>query len=366
MKMSVRRFSHVRLRTFRFANFHWLVAALLLAWMANGNRCAAQLCAQLSGVSFSENFNTLATSGSNNTTIPPEFKFVEAGTSGNLTYTANNGSATTGETYSFGSTGNFDRALGELTTSTVQSTVGACFVNNTNHPFTSFVIGYTGEEWRLAATGTVDGLDFEYSTDATSTTTGTYIAVDELDFFSPNNNAASVGQLDGNAAANRTVFAPFAITPASPIQPESTFYIRWSPILIAGSNTNDGLAIDDFTIGTTLAPNVGGDYNNNGVVDAGDYVIWRKRLNQAVTIPNDITPGTVVAQDYIEWINRFGKTKFDFGAGAGTNIPEPATTHLALALVGVALALRYGNRRPTGSWLLAKHAVASYGEQRNP
>jgi hypothetical protein len=347
--MGVRLFSPTRLRTFRFASVRWLFAALLLALVASGNQCAAQLCAQMSGVNFSQNFNTLATSGTNNTSIPPEFKFVEAGGSGNLTYSANNGSSTTGETYSYGSTGSSDRALGELTTSTVQSTIGACFVNNTNHPFTSFTISYTGEEWRLAATGTVDGLDFEYSTDATSLTAGTYIAVDELDFFSPNNDAGSVGTLDGNAAANRHVFVPFAITPASPIQPESTFYIRWKPILVSGTNTNDGLAIDDFTIGTTLAPNVGGDYNNNGVVDSGDYVIWRKRVNQAVTIPNDITPGTVVAQDYTEWINRFGKTKFDFGAGAGTNIPEPATTHLALALVGVALALRYGNCRPAGS-----------------
>jgi hypothetical protein len=363
--MSVRLFSRAHLRTFRFANVHVLVAALSLAWLTSGNQCAAQLCAQLSGVSFSENFNTLATSGSNNTTIPSEFKFVEAGTSGNLTYAASNGSLTSGDTYSFGSTGNFDRALGELTTSTVQSTIGACFVNNTNHPFTSFVIGYTGEEWRLAATGTVDGLDFEYSTDADSLTTGTFIAVDELDFFSPNNAAGSIGQLDGNAAANRHVFVPFAITPASPILSESTFYIRWKPILVSGSNTNDGLAIDDFTIGTTLGPGVAGDYNNNGVVDTGDYVIWRKRLNQATTISNDITPGTVTTQDYREWQNRFGKTTFEFGAGAGTNIPEPATTHLALALVGLALALRYGNCRPAGSWLMAEKAIASRGEQHN-
>src|SRR6185312_8414370 len=104
----------------------------------------------------------------------------------------------------------------------------------------------------------------------------------------------------------------------------------WRPVLIAGTNTNDGLAIDDFSIGVTLAPGVGGDYNNNGVVDAGDYTIWRKRLNQSVTIPNDLTPGTVVAQDYTEWRNRFGKTTLELGAGTGANIPEPATLCLAL------------------------------------
>ena len=303
--------------------------------------CSAQLCGQLSGVNFSQNFNTLATSGSNNT-LPNGFEFAFNESPGNLTYAADNGSSPSGDTYSYGSTGSSDRALGELTSGTAQSTVGACFTNNTNHAITSLIIGYTGEEWRLGvADGTVDRLDFQFSTDAVSLTSGTYIDVNALDFTTPVNSAA--GAKDGNAAANRTVFAPLAITPAAPIQPEMTFYIRWLPSNISGAN--DGLAIDDFSIGTTLAPGVGGDYNNNGVVDVGDYVIWRKRLNQAVTIANDITPGTVVAQDYIEWRNRFGKTTFDFGAGAGANIPEPAATYLALTPVGIVLVYRCGKRR---------------------
>jgi hypothetical protein len=152
-----------------------------------------------------------------------------------------------------------------------------------------------------------------------------------------------VGALDGNAAANRKFFPAFAITPASPIQPESTFYIRWKPVLVSGTNTNDGLAIDDFSIGTVLAPGVAGDYNNNGVVDAGDYVVWRKRLNQATTIPNDITPGTVTAQDYIEWMNRFGKTTFDFGTGA--SVPEPAGLFLVVGMVAVSSTCTRSKRR---------------------
>jgi hypothetical protein len=125
-----------------------------------------------------------------------------------------------------------------------------------------------------------------------------------------------------------------------PIQPEKTFYIHWLSSNISGAN--DGLAIDDFSIGTTLALGIAGDYNNNGVVDAADYPVWRKRFNQATTIPNDITPGTVVAQDYIEWQNRFGKTTFEFGAGS--SIPEPATTFLAVTLISAALLPRCGQR----------------------
>lgn len=310
-----------------------LVATLVVAAIGRANACRAQLCAQIGGFNLTQNFNTLATSGTNNTSVPSEFKFVEAGSSGNLTYSADNGTLTGGETYSYGSTGNSDRALGELTTTTVQSTIGACFVNNTNHVFTNLLIGYTGEQWRLgAADANIDQLDFSFSTDATSLTTGTFTAVNALDFVSPT-NSGSVGALNGNAAANRTVLGPVVITPSSPIQPEATFYIRWLPVDLV-SVADDGLGIDDFSIGVVMGPGLATDYNNNNVVDAGDYVVWRKRLNQAVNIQNDITPGTVVQQDYLEWRNRFGKTSGELASGASGSIPEPtAATLMAMAAV---------------------------------
>lgn len=293
--------------------------------------CLAQLCGQLSGLNFTETFNTLSATGSNNSSssVPSEFAFVE--NPGNLTYSADNGSSSAADTYSYGATGSSDRAFGEITSSAVRSRIGACFVNNTNHAITSFLIGYTGEEWRLAVNGgTGDRLDFQYSTDATSVTAGTYIDVDALDFTTP--STVTAGAKNGNSAANRHVFAPLAITPFSPIQPEKVFYIRWEPTLVAGANTNDGLAIDDFSIGVALAPGVAGDYNVNGVVDAADYIIWRDRFNQAATIPNDITPGTVVTQDLIEWRDRFGKLNSEFGSAAV--VPEPTLASLVALLSG--------------------------------
>jgi hypothetical protein len=309
-----------------------ILGAVLLTCVANVNRCAAQLCGQLSGVNFTENFNSLAaTGGSNQLANSFEFAFVK---SSGLGYATDNGSLPDANAYSYGTTASTDRALGELTSGTVSTTIGACFTNNTNHAITSFLIGYTGEEWRLGvADGTVDRLDFQYSTNAGSISSGTYINVDALDFTTPANTGAGIK--DGNAAANRTVFAPVAVTPAAPIQPEQTFYIRWLSSNISGAN--DGLAIDDFSIGTSLAPGIAGDYNNNGIVDAGDYIIWRKKLNQSVVIPNDITPGTVVSQDHTEWKNRFGKTSSEFGAGAGTSVPEPGTKHFAVTMAAVAL-----------------------------
>ncbi len=75
-----------------------------------------------------------------------------------------------------------------------------------------------------------------------------------------------------------------------------------------------------------------GDYNANNVVDAGDYVLWRKYLGQSsVTLPNDSTPGTM-AGDYDVWRAHFGQTASGSGAGslASNAIPEPCSSLLAL------------------------------------
>jgi hypothetical protein len=94
------------------------------------------------------------------------------------------------------------------------------------------------------------------------------------------------------------------------------------------------------------APGLNGDYNANGIVDAGDYAVWRKRLNQSVTLPNDTTPGTVTAADYTVWRSNFGKVA-GTGSGAlfaGGEVPEPATALLA-AMLTVCLYFTRGERR---------------------
>ena len=49
-----------------------------------------------------------------------------------------------------------------------------------------------------------------------------------------------------------------------------------------------------------------GDYNGNGSVDAGDYVLWRK----GGPLQNEVdNPGTVNAADYTAWRARYGNPK---------------------------------------------------------
>jgi hypothetical protein len=79
----------------------------------------------------------------------------------------------------------------------------------------------------------------------------------------------------------------------------------------------------------TVKVGVPGDYNDNGVVDTADYVLWRKGGPLQFEVDN---PGTVNAADYTAWRARFGKTTA--GAGSGsimiTEVPEPAIVSLAV------------------------------------
>ncbi|HEX2475338.1 MAG TPA: PEP-CTERM sorting domain-containing protein [Lacipirellulaceae bacterium] len=134
------------------------------------------------------------------------------------------------------------------------------------------------------------------------------------------------------------------------VNPTSSELVEWyvtgtSPFQ-AGQQLNLGRAVNpagmpqiaftytlaDETLATGIVryesiplPPLAGDYNNNGVVDAADYVVWRK---------NDING----QQGYDDWRANFGRTATPGGASALWDaIPEPATVVL---LVVAALFVR--------------------------
>jgi fibronectin-binding autotransporter adhesin len=96
---------------------------------------------------------------------------------------------------------------------------------------------------------------------------------------------------------------------------------------------------------TLMAAAVGlpGDFNNDGKVDAGDYVTWRKNNGTNNALANDNGLGTPIGQaHYNLWRNNFGKPPgagSSLGAGA---VPEPSS----IVLIGVALMVTiWGVRR---------------------
>jgi hypothetical protein len=188
---------------------------------------------------YTQDFNTLVASGTG-TTLPTGWTFVESGANANTTYTANNGSENTGDTYSYGASGSNERAFGELSSANLVSTLGVHFQNQTGGTIGQLSIQYYCEQWRRGS-GTADILNFQYSTDATSLTTGTWTDFNDLD-CPPTTLSGSNTALDGNA--NRTLRSG-TITGLS-IAPSGSVWLRW--VAVDSSGFDDGLAIDDFVL----------------------------------------------------------------------------------------------------------------------
>ena len=245
----------------------------------------AQDVSLVGGAPSVQTFDSLAASGTG-TTLPSGWYFAESGQNANATYTAGDGSSNTGDTYSFGSSGSSDRALGTLQSSKLASTIGALLRNDTGNTLNEIAVAYTGEQWRLGATGRADRLDFQYSTNATSLNDAgaTWIDVDALDFSSPNTTAA--GALDGNASANRTAIAA-SITGLS-LAPSGTIWVRWTDLDVSGND--DGLAIDDvsFSVDGTppldVAPSVVSTTPNANAIDVALTASLNVTFSEPVTV----------------------------------------------------------------------------------
>ncbi len=172
--------------------------------------------------------------------------FVESTSNADGSYTAGTGSSPTGDTYSYGASASTERALGSIASSNLLSRYGAQFKNDTGNLIDQLDISYVGEEWRFdPARGTTikDQITFEYSTDATSLTTGTWIPVSALK-YETTNLTGSVGLRNGNDAAYRTELSN--IITGLNINAGQTFWIRFVDVNVSG--TDDGLAVDDFSL----------------------------------------------------------------------------------------------------------------------
>ncbi|MFM8332577.1 MAG: ExeM/NucH family extracellular endonuclease [Candidatus Methylumidiphilus sp.] len=280
--------------------------ALAVFAALNSMSAAQAACVSLTtlGVAYTENFNSLASSGTGTLSIAG-WAMLETGTNANTTYTAGTGSDNAGNTYSFGSAAvPADRALGGLRSGSLVPSFGACFTNNTGSTITSLPIAYNGEQWRAGVLnrGSADRIDFQYSTTATDLSAATgWIDVNALDFNSPN-LAAAVGALDGNAAGNRTAVSS-TISSLS-IANGATFWIRWTDFDISGSD--DGLAVDDFSLtpnGTVGNPTVNLSVSANTGSEAGATVITVTATASAAvtsdqTVSLAVTGTGITADDY--------------------------------------------------------------------
>src|SRR5687768_322030 len=98
------------------------------------------------GVPYNQDFNTLASTGTSST-LPTGWAFLETGGTSTTTYLADNGSGNSGNTYSYGATGDAERALGGILSGSVVPLNGVQFTNNSGATISSISVAYTGEQW---------------------------------------------------------------------------------------------------------------------------------------------------------------------------------------------------------------------------
>jgi len=133
---------------------------------------------------------------------------------------------------------------------------------------------------------------------------------------------------------------PPATLPASLHTPWSSykFWQYTNTGSVPGISGNVDLDVFDGTflqLVEQFSPNYSnGDYDNNSIVDAADYVLWRKTMGQSVNpgvrADGDLS-GTIDAGDYTTWNTNFGKAVPNVPAGAGAGfapVPEPASLFL--------------------------------------
>lgn len=234
------------------------IFSILVGWLMMGLTAQAQLSITTAATAVTQTFDALpvassATFGQNTTILGVYAERTGSGT----TIVANDGSAATGNLYSYGTGIDKDRALGSIGSGTSTAgdfAYGLRLKNNTGTTITSLVISYVGEQWRNSGAA-AQTINFSYRISSAPITTLSvatslpvppgYTGVPALDFTSPvSGTAVAIGALNGNAAVNRTTKTA-TITSLS-VAPGAEIMLRWYDADQPGDD--HGLAIDDVSV----------------------------------------------------------------------------------------------------------------------
>jgi hypothetical protein len=249
MKQSLQIFNSMRA-------LFWSVAFLLLLIPVKG---FGQVAMTTSG-SHTQNFNSLTTSTtasawSDNSTVA---NWYSQRTGTGTTIQADAGSTTAGTLYSYGASGNTERAIGSIGSSNAAAgsfSHGVLLRNTSGTTMSNIKVSYTLEQWRNGNNSTPNTITFWYKI-STSTisalnpnSNGTWTQVTALSLSSPINTGAAAA-LDGNLPANR-VTATNVTIPSLSLANNSFIMLKWEDPDHTG--TDHGLAIDDVTVTWTIS-----------------------------------------------------------------------------------------------------------------
>jgi hypothetical protein len=233
-----------------------LLHACLGTWLVSAN-------VPYAGGMYTENFDSMGSG-----TATPLNWFVGIGADASQTaVTVSDGS--TGPTagvaaYNFGAIAGPDRALGVLPAAGDRN-IETRIQNATGRNITSFTVRYDGEQWRIGNMPATSMLVLRFSVDGVN-----YVDMGASFAFTPPRTAAPPllqdVAIDGNSPANRVAAIGGTYTPATPVPPSGTIYLRW---VDADASGNDpALAVDNFsfTVGDVGGPPIEIRNNHDGTV----------------------------------------------------------------------------------------------------
>jgi hypothetical protein len=212
---------------------------------------------------LSQNFNSLASTGSNNSwtnnsTVNGWYLFNGAG-SAITTYSAGVGSSTTGSFYSFG-TVDSDRALGGVgsggtyfgspATGAVAGYIAVGITNQSNITLNKFNVEFDGEQWRNGGNTSAQSMVMQYGFGASFAAVTTWNAPGGNFNWSSPVATSTAAAVDGNVAG--LVDGRGGEVTGLNWTNGSTLWIRWVELNDAGND--HGLAIDNFSFSAVPEP----------------------------------------------------------------------------------------------------------------
>lgn len=336
-------------------SFKMSLANLALAMGAFSSVSTLHAAISFMGGSYAETFDSLPNSGTaattwaNDSTLPgwSLFRRPSPGTPLSL-ITPGTGSSNAGAFYSFGVSGDSDRALGGVGsggnywgnpgTATVAGWMAVALTNSTGSSVNEVTVAFDGEQWRDANTA-AQTMVMEYGVGASFDTVAWTAPGGAFDFVSP--QVANSLAINGNEASNR-IAGVGGVIGGLPWGIGETLWIRWIENNDAGND--HGLAIDNFslTAGTIQPPTDDADFNGDQVVDGQDFLIWQRGFGVGATFAegNANGDGAIDAADLQIWQDQFGTPA---SMAAVEAVPEPAS--LGLAALGTIAALSASRRR---------------------
>lgn len=174
-------------------------------------------------------------------------------------------------------------------------------------------------------------------------------SLDPAEWESLQDQAAAGGQWsEANPTSGR--LSELLASGDTPLAPGTTFELG-QLFDVAGGEQDlvfDFLLVGDATPlrGVVLYTDVRlpGDFNDDGIVNAADYPLWRDSLGQTVVAGSGADgnrDGQITAADYEVWRANFGRSLAAAGAAATTSVPEPPAVCL---LAGICGALSFFSR----------------------